>query len=529
MSVYERLNFEWGPRLPVVLQTEAAECGLACLAMLAGYHGADVGLGELRRRFGMSLKGATLKEIVRIADQIGMAARPLRLDLDEMGELKTPCILHWDLNHFVVLRSVDRRGIVIHDPVAGVRRLPMAQASRHFTGVALELTRTSGFEPAQAAPRVRMRALLGNMVGLKRTLANLLGLAGAIEVLAMVSPLFLQWVVDHALVSADTDLLNTLALGFALLLLVQTTVVGIRGWMVMGLGASVTVQARANLFSHLINLPATYYESRYMGDVMARFGSQDIILQAITTELVEAVLDGLMAGLTLVIMVLFAPLLAAMVLAGAVLYGLLRWVTYTPLRQASAEAIVLGARRDSHFLETLRGIKTIKLFNAQDERRTHWLNLLIETVNRHLTAQKLQLVARAANSLLLGGLAILVVWLGARQVLANTLSVGMLFAFIAYKDQFLLRVSELINKAVDLQMLRLHAERLADIALTPPERRDGPRAAWTDDGGKRGPVSLEVRDLCFRYGHATEAPGGPPRSDVWRDSGEWPPAGADGR
>jgi len=495
MNPHDHLNLGWGRRLPVVLQTEAAECGLVCLAMLAGYFGARLEMGELRRRFGMSLKGATLQEIVRIADQLGLAARPLRLELDELSELKTPCVLHWNLNHFVVLKSVDRRGIVIHDPAAGVRRLPMAQVSRHFTGVALELTPTGGFEPVQAAPRVHLRALLGNMVGIKRSLAHLLGLAGAIEIFALASPLFLQWVVDHALVTADYDLLTTLALGFGLLLLVQTTVSAMRGWMLMGLGASVTVQARANLFSHLINLPASYYESRYMGDVMARFGSQDIILQAITTELVEAVLDGLMASLTLVIMIVFAPVLAMVVVAGAVLYGLLRWITYTPLRQASAEAIVWGARRDSHFLETLRGIKTIKLFNAQESRRAHWLNLLIETLNRQLTTQKLLLVARTANALLLGGLAIIVVWLGGRQVLGNTLSVGMLLAFIAYKDQFLRRVSELINKAVDLQMLRLHAERLADIALTPPE----PRGAWVDLRCDQGPLAIEVRDLCFRY------------------------------
>ncbi|TWA55992.1 colicin V processing peptidase [Azospirillum baldaniorum] len=495
MNTHGHLDLGWGRRLPLVLQTEAAECGLACLAMLAGYFSSRIGLGEMRRRFGMSLKGATLKEIVRIADQLGMAARPLRLELDELGELKTPCILHWDLNHFVVLKSVDRRGIVIHDPGAGVRRLPLAQVSRHFTGVALELTPTGGFEPAQAPPRVRLRALLGTLVGLKRTLLHLLGLAGAIEVFALASPLFLQWVVDHALVTADNDLLTTLALGFGLLLLIQTAVTAMRGWILVGLSASITVQARANLFSHLVNLPASYYESRYMGDVMARFGSQDIILQAITTELVEAVLDGLTASLALVIMILFAPPLAALVMGGAVLYGLLRWVTYTPLRQASAEAIVWGARRDSHFLETLRGIKTIKLFNAQDDRRAHWLNLLVETVNRQLTTQKFLLVARAANALLLGGLAILVVWLGARQVLANTLSVGMLLAFLAYKDQFLRRMSELINRAVDLQMLRLHAERLADIALTAPE----PRAPWVDGPGERGPAAIEVRDLCFRY------------------------------
>jgi ATP-binding cassette, subfamily B, bacterial CvaB/MchF/RaxB len=188
-------------------------------------------------------------------------------------------------------------------------------------------------------------------------------------------------------------------------------------------------------------------------------------------------------------------MLAMVVLTGAVLDGLLRWASYTPLRQASAEAIIWGARRDSHFLETLRGIKTIKLFNGQEDRRAHWLNLLVETANRQLTTQRLQLLFRTVNSLLHGALGILVVWLGAQQVMENTFSIGMLLAFIAYKDQFLRRVSELINKAVDLQMLRLHAERLADIALTPPE----PREQWADPPSTRSPATIEVRKLCFRY------------------------------
>lgn len=255
------------------------------------------------------------------------------------------------------------------------------------------------------------------------------------------------------------------------------------------------MQGRTNLFSHLINLPAAYFEARYLGDVMSRFGSQETILQAITTELVEAVLDGVFASITLVIMFVYAPTLAAVVLAGAVLYGLLRWVLYTPLRQASLEAIVWAARRDSHFLETMRGIKSIKLFNGQDGRRAHWLNLLVETVNRQLTTQKLRLLFRTANSLLTGGLAILIVWLGAQRVLENTFSVGMLLAFIAYKDQFLRRVSDLIDKAIELQMLGLHGERLADIALTAPEPRDqGPHLA-----GERLPAAIEVRDLRFCY------------------------------
>jgi ATP-binding cassette subfamily B protein RaxB len=491
------LDFGFRARLPMVLQTEAAECGLACLAMIVRYHGHPSDLAELRRRHGMSLRGATLQDLVRIAEALALAARPLRLELDELSQLQTPCILHWDLNHFVVLARADRAGVVIHDPSIGIRRLPMAEVSRHFTGVALELTPTGGFEPDVAPPRIRLRGLVGRVVGLNGSLGQLFALALALEALAALSPLFMQWVIDDALVSADRPLLTTLALGFGMLLGLKITLSTMRGWMVIALGASLKVQGRANLFSHLVGLPAAYFETRHLGDVMSRFGSQETILQAITTDLVEAVLDGFLAIITLGLMFVFAPGLSMVVLACSLLYGLLRWASYAPLRQASAEAITWAARRDTHFLETLRGIKTIKLFNAQDERRVRWLNLLVETINRQITTQRLQLLYRTTNSTLIGSLGIVVVWQGAQGVLDNTFSVGMLLAFIAYKDQFLDRVSGLIDKGLDLQMLRLHAERLADIALATPEPR-GPAAGLVVQRERR-PVSIEIRKLRFRY------------------------------
>jgi ATP-binding cassette, subfamily B, bacterial CvaB/MchF/RaxB len=496
MSLLNDLNLGWRTRLPMVLQAEAAECGIACIAMVAGYLGYHADISELRRRFGLSLRGATLKDLIRVADQIGFVTRPVRLDLEELCQLKTPCILHWDLNHFVVLKSVNHKIIVLHDPAVGVRKLVYSEASKHFTGVALEFSPASNFEPAQPAPRLRLLALVGRMVGLKRSLGHIFLLALAIEACAVTAPFFMQWVVDHALMTADRDLLLTLALGFFLLLMVKVSVSAMRGWMLIALGASLKVQGRANLFSHLINLPSSFFEGRYMGDVMSRFGSQETILQAITTDMVEVMLDGLLAVVTLIVMFLYAPTLAMVVLAGALLYGLLRWASYRPLRQASTEAIVWAARRDSHFLETLRGIKTIKLFNGQGSRRAHWLNLLVQTINRQLTTQKLNLLFRHAQMALTGVLAILVVWLGAQQVLENTFSVGMLLAFIAYKDQFLTRVGDLINKGLDLHMLRLHSERLADIALTEPEPRD----KGADRIGDPQRVAIEVRNLCFRYG-----------------------------
>ncbi len=380
-----------------------------------------------------------------------------------------------------------------------MRRLSLAEASKHFTGIAVELSPTGGFEAAAPPPRLRLRSLLGGLVGVTRSLLQLMWLALAIEMFSMIAPFLMGWVVDNALVTGDQDLLFTLVLGFTLVLILRTAITTMRGWMMLVLGASLKVQARANLFSHLVNLPAGYFESRYLSDVMSRFGSQQTILQAITTDVVFALMDGLMCIVTLIVMFVLAPVLSAIVIVCAVLYGALRWVTYTPLRQASAEAIVWSARRDSHFLETLRGIKTIKLFNANEDRRAHWLNLLVETINRQLTTQKLQLLFSTVNSLLMGGLGILVIWLGAEQVLAKTFSVGLLIAFISYKDQFLSRTTGLINRVVDLRMLRLHAERLADIVLTEPEPRSVEGVLGALAPRREEPAMIEVRDLCFRY------------------------------
>ena len=224
MSVLDGLQFGLRRRLPMILQTEAAECGIACLTMVAGYLGHHTDLASIRRRYGVSMKGATLKDLMRIGEQLHLVARPVRLELEELAMLKTPCILHWDLNHFVVLKSVGSNSVVIHDPSAGVRRMTLSEVSDHFTGVALELTPTGEFNSTEPPPRVKFSAIVGHIVGIKRSLLQLLLLALAIEVFAIASPLFMQWVVDNALLAGDLDLLKTLVIGFTLLLIIRTSV-----------------------------------------------------------------------------------------------------------------------------------------------------------------------------------------------------------------------------------------------------------------------------------------------------------------
>lgn len=493
MSALEGLAWQTARRLPLCLQTEAAECGLASLAMVAGWHGYRVDLATLRQRHPLSIKGVTLAHLIQVAGRLGLAGRPLRLELAELPQLATPCVLHWDLNHFVVLREASARGIIIHDPAAGLRRLSMAEASRHFTGIALELSPTAEFRRADERVRVRLRDLTGPVRGLGPALAQVLALAVALQALAVLAPFYLQWVVDGAVASGDRELLSVLAVGFLLLAAIQVAVGALRSWVVLYLGTTLNLQWLANVFSHLLRLPVAWFEKRHLGDVVSRFGAVTTIQRTLTSSFVEAVIDGLMAVVTLAMMLAYSVPLTLIALATVMAYGMARAAFYAPLKRATEEHIVHAARQQSHFLETVRGVQSIRLFGREDERRARWLNLAVDATNGDLRVQKLSLGFRSANGIAFGAERVAVVWLGALLVLDATLSTGMLFAFLAYKEQFSVRVAGLIDKAIELKMLKLQGERLADIVLTPAESQPRTAAVRVED------ASLEVRNLSFRY------------------------------
>lgn len=496
MSYLDAIALRLGRRLPLVLQTEATECGLACLAMIANYHGHHTTLMELRRKFSVSLKGVTLKHLIHTADRLRFGTRAVRVELDELGKLKLPCVLHWNFNHFVVLKAFDGQCLTLHDPGQGVRQLSLGEASKGFTGVVLEVWPENDFQQQSAPIQVGLMRMLGRVTGLYRALGQVLLLALALEVFSLVSPFLLQWTIDNVLVAQDRDLLTTLMIGFGLLLLMKQLVSLVRDWVTIYMSTLLGVQWQANVFSHLLRLPIQYFEKRHLGDVVSRFGAVGKIQQTLTATFFSTVLDGLMSLATLILMLVYSPLLAMIAVLAMVLYILIRWVWYQPLRRASEEQIVHAARVDSHFLETLRGMRTLKLFLRQSERRGAWLSLLVTQINAGLRTQKLQLLYTQLNSLVFGLENLLAIGFGASLVMDNKFSVGVLMAFIAYKGQFVGRVASLVDHLFELRMLRLQGERLADIVLHPPEDTQNAlsMSAWSP-----GTIDIDIQGLKYRY------------------------------
>ena len=487
-----------GRRLPVVLQMEAAECGLACLAMVAVWHGHRFSLSELRRRFPVSRKGTTMKALVTMARQLGLDARGLSLELAHLDQLALPCILHWDMNHFVVLKSVSRQRVVVHDPAVGERSLDLEEFGRHFTGVALQLTPAADFAPEQKGERLRLSDLLGRVVGLKRGVAQVVALAIALEVVAVVMPFQMQWVVDHALLSADRELITVLGLGFLLLVMLRTAISTLRGWLVMTLSTHLNFQWLGNVFAHLMRLPLAYFEKRHLGAIMQNFGSVTHIQETLTNGFVQALVDGLLVVGTLVMMAVYSPQLTLVSLAAVLLYALVHLLVYPIQRNAAAERLTCASKQNTHFMESARGVQSVRLFDRTSERHMGWMNMLADEFNANLRVQRITLLHQGVETLLFGVLRVALIWLAALAVLRREFSVGMLFAFLSYADQLVARSGALITRLSEFRMLRLHMERVADIVRTPVERTGGPGEADLAHIA----ASIEARGLCFRYSEA---------------------------
>lgn len=456
-------------RVPVVLQTEVAECGIACLNMIARYYGDARDMVQIRRQYGVSLRGATLKDIMSVCNHMKFQCRALKLGMKELIALQTPAILHWDMKHFVVLVKVTHKWITIHDPAIGKRTLTIEEASNHFTGIALEVTPSSDFSPAKSTPVLRLNNFFSQTKGFAKSIAVLFCLSALLQLFVLSSPYYMQTVVDEVLVQNNDALLCALAVGFGLLLLIETFTSCIRQLLILSLSSKLQLHMSSSVFQHLLSLPVDYFEKRHIGDVVSRFGSLTHIRDFLTTGLVTAILDGIMAALTLTVMFIYSPTLSLVVLAIMVFYMIIRLSLLPMMKRLTTERINLAANEQSHFMETVRAIVPVRVYHQEVNRFNEWQNKLVATINKNISLGKLEISSQTINHLLFGLENIIVVYIAANLVLDTEFSVGMLFAFIAYKTRFSSAFDSVVNKVISLRMLSLHFDRLSDIVFTKPQ------------------------------------------------------------
>ena len=496
------IDYEGFKRTPYIAQNEASECGLACLAMVASYHGYKTDLLALRQRYGTSLKGATLKGLMEIAERMGFSSRPLRGDIDDLPHLSLPSILHWNLNHFVVLTKVSK-GLTgtryhVHDPARGAMVLTRDEVSRHFTGVALDLLKSESFRPKIEQSKLRITQLWSSMTGIWQTIRQVVLLSLILQIAALATPFFLQISIDTVFPSFDRDLLLMLALGFGGLAIINFLAGWLRSLVLVTLNNALSYQVTVNLFRHLMRLPLPWFEKRHVGDIVSRFGSTLPITQLLSQGMIASFIDGIMALLTLTLMFVYSPMLGGVALGALLLYGTLRVAFLQALRFRNIDAITTAANENTLFIESIRGVSAIKAFGQESNRQRIWQKSKADAINAQIKLGRLTAGFDTAAQMILAVERVLFIYLAISLALDAKLSVGMIFAFQAYKQQFLDAGVRLIEQAMNFSIVKVHLSRISDIALSKQKNEGVQSTSSIPEFG----TGLELQNVRFRYSQA---------------------------
>ncbi|HGQ7176978.1 TPA: peptidase domain-containing ABC transporter [Acinetobacter baumannii] len=497
MSYIQNLVFTFRSKVPVILQTESSECGLACLAMISSYYGHYETIFTLRQKYSVSIKGSSLSDLIKIAGKINLNSRPLRLEMDELSKLRLPCIIHINMDHFVVLVSVNKK-IEVIDPSLGKRFYSIDEFSDIFTGIALEIWPNSKFEKNEKKEIFNFFHLLHDLKSLLPSFSYILILAVVLEILGLVSPLYMQFVLDNVIPEGDRQLLLTLTIAFFMLMIFNIIITTTQTLIGMFVSTTLNVQWKSNVLNHLVNIPNEYFFKRHLGDIISRFNSIDPIQSTLTSTFIITLLNACLAIFTLCLMFYFSAQLALITLIAMVLYLLLKIITYLPLRSLAEKGIILGASQNSYLMETIRGIRAIKQYNKQDKRSNNWLSLFVNQTNNSLSSQKLSVIISIINKFIFGVENLLIIWFGANLVIDKTFTIGFLTAFIAYKTQFSTRFSSLIDSYFQIKMLSLHGERLSDIVLT--DQEDVTAFELTPNVKQEIKGQIKAENISFKYG-----------------------------
>ena len=482
-------------QLPIIRQTLASECGLTCIAMIANYLGVGADLVELRKQHSLSLSGATLKGITEICGRLRLSTRAVTCAVPELRKLRTPCLLHWRFNHFVVLRSANRSHVVIHDPARGIVREKYGQVAEAFTGVALEVSRAPGFRKTRPPPKLRLSGLLPVNLNMLRTLLGGLVLALICELLVLASPFYLQVVIDQVLGKGDALLLNTLCVGFGVMLVFQVIANTMRQLTFQYLSQVSVFDMTARILDKLLALPLAYFRDRDLGDVQHRVQSTRRVQNFIVHSAPAFLLDVLFFVLIVGLMTAYDRDLTMLAIIVTATWCLWRAIVFPLGLRLSNDIALSESFVETHFLETLRAVQTIKLANGEAARLSEWRDLFANGINEKIKAGNLAVLDSAIRQLLFQGLRVVCIYFLARKALEGQMSIGMVSAFVAYLGMFITRAGGIVDRSIEYKLLQVPLDRLADIVFNEDEP--------TAQGGaerKRSEDEVELRHVAFTYG-----------------------------
>jgi ATP-binding cassette, subfamily B, bacterial len=496
IGAFARLGVRAG-RIPLVTQVSASDCGPVCLAMVLGYYGKPTPIATLRAAMGGSSQGVNARQLVETARRYGLRARGVKLELEKLRYLPPASILHWEMNHFVVLEAVDRKGARILDPASGPRRVAWEDLANRCTGIAI----LCEAGPELAATTARRPAATGRFARYVRWLSSAPGywprvilLSAILQLVALSGPLAVGMTIDKIVPRHDGELLQLLAAGGLILVTVQFLTSYVRSNLLLHLRTYMDAHMTLDLNEHLLSLPFSFFQQRSTGDLALRLSSSAQIREVLTSAALSGVLDGSLALGYLILLLVLAPPLAAIAVGVAILQGIVVLATGRRNAELMSEQLLAQARLASAQVEALAAIEPIKSMGAERRVDERWADLYVDVLNTNLDRARLgNAVSTVTGALGFAGPVALLLT-GAHLVLTGSLGTGTMLALSSVGSAFLTPVGALVGMWAQLQTLRSYFERLEDVLDTPPEPRRDPSH---DPAASQG--AIELREVSFAY------------------------------
>lgn len=466
---------------------------LACLAMIAAAHGSETTLNNLRQRIRPGTETLSFAAVSEIASDLGLTPRVIRASDSEIASLNLPALGQMRGERYVVLISVRGRDLQLHDPARGDLTMPLAD----FAGSKiLEFSPAAKLKPQPNRETLKLQNLWSNVKGLGSALGHVFVLSAILQLIALSMPFQMQLVIDQGLSRGDQDILLLIAVTFAFLVGFQVAVDALRGWTVQVVGQSLAFQMIGNVVHHLMRLRPDYFQTRHVGDILSRVSSARSIQDILTRGVVQAVIDGGMAMIAGVILFIYSPSLALVVLSFVLMTLAIAWIAFPFLRARSECELDERAKEQSALMELVRAATVIKLMGGETEREGAWRSKLARATNASIGIVRLNLWVGGAQNLCAALQTVLVIYLGAGLVVRNEgMSIGMLVAFLAFRQMFTDRSMTLVTQIMQFRMIDLHLDRLGDIV----------RGDTEEDLGSMphlDPTRLSFRNVSFRYDQA---------------------------
>jgi ATP-binding cassette subfamily B protein RaxB len=490
-------------RIEPVLQTTATDCALACLAMVLRAHGSEVNREGLRSSVEPSVHGVSVSQIIAVAGGFGLSGRAVRASLSDLSALRAPAILHWNFNHFVVLERYGAHEAIVVDPSKGRLRLSLGELSDHYTGIAIEFTRMPEYRAVRQLLRVSLADLWNRIDGVKQSVGFVSALSVFIELLVLAPPLLFSLVVDQAVGYASVPMLFGILLAIGVAYVVVAAGELLRRYLLLSLGTQLTAQINLNLVQHLLRLPFPFFQQRRLNDLLSRVESTRALKDALTEGAVPIVVDGLFSLFILASLFVLLPIAGVICCVFFILYTALKIGTYPKLRELAEKAIDTLSDERGQLMDSLRGIQTVKVHNGEAPRLSAWHGANLAALKSSQDQQRLVALATGGKNVLAGLEFVALIWVCASHVISGGMTLGILFAVVALRQQFQDRSYPVVEHLQNFKLLRMRLERLADITNSPPESTPSTNAAeHMMPFVHRGKIA--VRGLSFRY-----APGSP--------------------